>query len=179
MGVLGSGLAASGSAAADGQAAPTEVFLFTVQSQEGKTKQLPSRKVDERFTLTLTGIDPVTQFSDRPFRDALLISPQSFVANWDDWFAGDPPNAVLTFARPGLAPGSMVVTLTNPRYVAATRTLKFTAIRDKRLHDPVETGPGWQRHTTPTSFTSGSLFIDSVTANSCMAGGQTCGGRSQ
>lgn len=143
-----------------------EEYMFTVQATDGATTQMKaSRPGVERFRLTLIGVDPVTQFSDRPFRDASLISPQALDSNWESWFEGDPPNAVLTYARPGRAPGSMVVALTNPRYSAATRTLSFTAIREGRTHDPVEKSVTWERLTTPTSMTSVSLFIDLTQAS--------------
>jgi hypothetical protein len=139
----------------------TEEALFTVQSAHGTTRSIKvAGAEDEKFRLTLTGVDPVTKFANRPFRDATLITPRALDANWDAWFAGDPPNAVLTYLRPGRAPGSMVVELTNPTYNSARRTLSFTASREARTHDPVEKGANWQKLTTPTAMESVSLFID-------------------
>lgn len=159
-------MAASAGLAGGGSQSPRapESFLFTVQAVGGTTAPLPKQgKVDERFSLTLTGVSPVTQFSDRPFRDSTIISPAALVRNWNAWFAGDPPNAVLTFARPGRAPGSFVISLTRPRYDARDRTLSFTAVRENRQHDPVDSGSGWRRTATPTTFTDASLFIDNAT----------------
>lgn len=162
------GLTASTAAAADGSVSKSttpEEFLFTVQAARGSTASLTvTGAEDETFTLTLSGVDPVTMFSDRPFRDARLISPTALAVNWDAMFGDVPPNAVLTYARPGKAPGSMVIELTNAIYSRATRTLSFTAIREARKHDPVEKGANWQRRTTPLAMTSVSLFIDMVSA---------------
>jgi hypothetical protein len=156
-------LPASASAAVsttDGSTTVEEV-LFTVQAARATTSNVKiSGSADETFTLTLTGVDPVTVFSNRPFRDAWLISPRGLSTNWDTWFEGDPPNAVLTYGHGDKAPLTMVITLTNPSYRANSRTLTFTATRIAREHDPVEKGANWERITTPASMTSVGLFID-------------------
>lgn len=157
------GLVVPASAVASAATEPTvtEEYMFTVQAARGTTTQMaPAERGTERFRLTLTGIDPVTMFSDRPFRDATLMSPRALDTNWEAWFDESPPNAVLTYARPGRAPGSMVVTVTDPTYRAAGRTLSFIATRVPREHDPAEKSVTWQRLTTPTSMRSVSLFID-------------------
>jgi hypothetical protein len=137
-------------------------YLFTVQAVAGSTVLgQTSKGEDERFTLTMRGVDPVTKFADRPLRAASVISPAALVSNWDSWFADSPPNAVLTFAgRAGEAPQSIVVTLTKPRYERAGHTLTFTASRTYRTVEPSEKGKGWKRPATPRTFTSVSLFID-------------------
>jgi hypothetical protein len=165
--ITAGGLPALPASAVTGEASAsstTEEYLFTVQAAGGSTKQMrPLGPENERFRLILTDVDPVTMFSDRPFRDARLMSPKALDANWEAWFGADPPNAVLTYARPGRAPGSMVVVLTNPSYTAASRTLAFTATRLPREHDPIEKSVTWQRLTTPSSMHSVSLFIDNMT----------------
>lgn len=141
-----------------------EAWLFTAQSASGKTRKLKAKdREDERFMLKLVGVGPVTKFSDRPFRDASLISPRMLVGNWKKWFGASPPNAVLTFrdsARPAAAPSSIVVTLKSARYNKKADALIFTAVRIHRLHDPAEDRKDWSRTSTPRSFTSASLFID-------------------
>lgn len=135
-----------------------------MQSASGATKQLAARKnQDERFTLAIRDVSPVTVFTDRPFRHARFISPSTLTRNWKAMFGGDSPNAVLTFQdgqNPQGAPKSIVVTLSAPRYDRASRTLKFTAIRIYRFHDPVKHGNAWRRISTPTTFDGASLFID-------------------
>lgn len=156
-----SAVAGSTTAGSEGESTEVEEILFTVQAAHGTTRSLKvTGPEDEKFRLTLTGVDPVTVFSNRPFRDAWLISPNALDVNWNAWFAGDPPNAVLTYAIPGKAPASMVIELTNPTYNRATKSLSFTATREQRVNDPVEKGANWERLTTPTSMTSVSLFID-------------------
>lgn len=150
-----------GAVMAPGVQAVSEEYLFTVQADSGTAvakKAVAGER--ERFRLTLRGVDPVTKFADRPFRDAKVISPAALASNWDAWFASSPPNAVLTFSTPQDPSGSIVVTLTNPQYDAANRTLTFTAVRDPRQHDPAEKGPNWERRTTPKTFGAPALFID-------------------
>ena len=142
--------------------AATPSYLFTVQAIAGSTISIQAGKgEDERFTLTLRGVDPVTKFADRPFRTASVISPATLVTNWKAWFANSPPNAVLTFSNgSSKAPSSFVMQLTRPKYDQTKRTLSFTAVRIYRSHDPSLKGFTWQRPTTPRIFTGASLFID-------------------
>lgn len=139
-------------------------YLFTVVAAAGSTVPgQPARGEDERFTLSLSGVDPVTKFADRPLRAASVLSPEALVSNWSSWFADSPPNAVLTFAgQAGMAPQSIVVTLTKPRYEATGRTLIFTAARTYRTEEPSEKDKDWKRPATPGSFTSASLLIDNA-----------------
>ncbi len=161
-------LAAIGlSALASPAQAATPEYLFTVQAVKGSTSAGHAAKgEDERFTLTLQGVDPVTKFADRPFRSASVMSPAALVANWDAWFVGSAPNAVLTYTgAAGTAPNSIVVTLTRPRYDKVGRTLSFTATRTYRTLEPSQKGNGWNRPATPRAFTSASLFIDDAGSN--------------
>ncbi len=137
-------------------------YLFTVVAAAGSTVLgQPARGEDERFALSFSGVDPVTKFADRPLRAASVLSPEALVSNWSSWFADSPPNAVLTFAgQAGMAPQSIVVTLTEPRYEATGRTLLFTAVRIYRTVEPSEKDENWKRTATPGSFTSASLLID-------------------
>jgi hypothetical protein len=118
----------------------------------------------ERFRLVLRDVAPVTMFSDRPLRESRLISPKGLVANWETWFAGDPPNALISVPRPGLAPVSFVVTLTDPKWIQGAKRLAFTATREQEKHDPQAKGTSWNRPKTPRDLESVSIFID----NSCL-----------
>jgi len=137
-------------------------YLFTVQAVSGSTLLGTAQKgEDERFTLSLRDVDPVTKFADRPFRNASVMSPAALVSNWNAWFSTSAPNAVLTYSvGAGKAPQSIVVTLSSPRYSAAGRTLSFAASRTYRVLDPSQKGKGWVRPVTPRAFVSASLFID-------------------
>jgi hypothetical protein len=152
------GVAASGPPAQ----ASTPSFLFTVQAASGSTaSSRTAAGEDERFTLTLRGVDPVTKFADRPFRAASVMSPAALASNWNAWFGDSAPNAVLTFSSStGKAPQSIVVTLTQSRYNSADHTVTFTATRTYRTLDPSQKGKDWKRPVTPRTFTSASLFID-------------------
>lgn len=101
----------------------------------------------------------MTMFTDRPFRNALLISESGLATNWQAWFADSAPNAVLTF--PGnRAPEAIVVELTGAQWNPGTRVLAFTAVRDPSRHDPAQKGTQWRRRATPRSAADASLFID-------------------
>lgn len=143
----------------------TESFMFTVQAARGFTTPIKETETSEKFRLTITGVSPVTKFADRPFRDASLITPRSLEINWATWFVESAPNAVLTYARPGKAPASFVVVLTDPIYSAKSRALSFTAVREARAHDPIEKSATWIQFTTPSTMTSVTLFIDPVSSN--------------
>ena len=142
--------------------AAAPAYLFTVQAASGSTAtSRTATGEDERFTLTLRGVDPVTKFADRPFRAATVMSPASLASNWNAWFADSAPNAVLTFSSStGKAPQSIVVTLAQPHYNSAGHTMTFTASRTYRTLDPSQKGKDWKRPVTPRTFTSASLFID-------------------
>lgn len=143
-------------------------YLFTVEAASGQTLTLtPHKGEDERFTLSLHSVAPVTKFADRPFRLASVISPAALVKNWDSWFADSPPNAVLTYSvNDSHLPRSVVVTLSRPRYDSHERTLAFTANRTYRSLDPSEKGSNWSRPATPEVFTHASLFIDDAGSSS-------------
>jgi hypothetical protein len=142
--------------------AATPSYLFTVEAAAGSTASVrPAQGEDERFNITMRGVEPVTKFADRPFRSASVMSPAALVSNWDAWFADSPPNAVLScVGGTGQAPQSIVVTLTRPRYDNVGRTLTFTASRTYRTLDPSQKGKNWKRPATPRAFTGASLFID-------------------
>ena len=80
-------------------------------------------------------------------------------------FAGDPPNAVLSYSLPGQPqPLNIVLTLTNPQYDALKRTVSYDAVRilqatDIHLDMNPDLAP-FQRHKTPYKFGKAALFID-------------------
>jgi hypothetical protein len=154
------GLLAPTASAIEEVAATGESFLFTVEATGGSTAKVKKTGNGETFTLTLDGLAPVTMFSDRPFRDAALITPKALVTHWATWFASSAPNAVLTWSRPNQPPDSMVVVLTSPRLNGDE--LVFRATRLHEIHDPTRKGKQWTRPIAPTSLSSVSLYIDSV-----------------
>lgn len=151
-------LAPAAAATEPDSTAPQEAFLFTVEAAQGSTSKQKVSSEGESFTLRLDDLAPVTQFSDRPFREAMLISPRALVTHWPTWFDGDPPNAVLTWYRgAGKPPASIVVILTSAQLDGGD--LVFRATRLPRVHDPVH-GEQWQRLAVPRELRSVSLFID-------------------
>jgi len=83
-------------------------------------------------------------------------------------FAGDPPNAVLRNSQAhSIQPTSLVLTLSNSRYDAKHKTIKYDAVRvkttDKVLNHGVPyTAPTVHALKTTKIFGQASLFIDSI-----------------
>lgn len=137
-----------------------ESFLFTVEATSGSTAKLKKTSKGETFTLSLDRLAPVTMFSDRPFRDASLITPKALVTNWATWFASSAPNAVLTWSQSNQPPASIVVVLTSPQLNG--KELTFRATRVYAIHDPTREGKQWKRPIAPSTMTDVSLFVDSA-----------------
>ena len=142
-------------------------FLFVVSSKSGRITGIGADTGKETLTLTLRGVsDHATQFADRPFRDAYVLSTQDLAKKWNRWFASSAPNAVLSYRIAGdYMPHNIVVQLWSPRYDSRAQTLTFTAKHTHRSQDPspdataVVTLP---HRKAPAQFTAGTLFIDSV-----------------
>lgn len=156
-----------GSVALLGDANPDEVrdvganWLLGVQAGVAQTtSRIPSVNGSERFRLILGDVTPVTMFSERPIREARLISPKALVSHWSTWFAEDPPNALITVPHSDKAPMSLVVTLDRPTWNEATRSLVFEATRERAKHDPQVSGPNWKRPEIPRQASGVSVFID-------------------
>lgn len=137
-------LGASSSSASEARGDVTVAPRLFVQDAQAATAE---RKRGKRWKITLTGIDPMTQwFTDRPARDAGRQSTQSFVDQWAGYgFTADPPNAVIQHEDAD----AVAVELKNPRYDAENATLTYTAIID----------PGSGKRLA-RKMTSVSLFID-------------------
>lgn len=140
---------------------PEKQYLFTMEAARGVSVKGQKLNSGQLFTLVFAGLGPVTMFSDRPFREAGLISPKALVANWDTWFASSPPNAVLTWSRgTEKPPASIVVALGSP--IIKDGVLAFRAARLSRVHEPVRHGRNWKPVPIPAVMQGVSLFIDSV-----------------
>lgn len=100
--------------------------------------------------------DGVAWFQDRPDRGHGTLSAERLVADWDDLgLAGDPPNAVIA-PEGGSAPVAMSITA--PRFDAASSTLRFTGTPDR--------GAG----SLPKEFAGTSVVIDGVPASESPGG---------
>lgn len=79
---------------------------------------------DHHLTLRLTDTrDYLTQFTDRPLRQAFVVANVDFARRFISCFARGAPNAVLTFTHPGTQiPDSIVLTIRHPRLLVWAKT---------------------------------------------------------
>ena len=143
-------------------AAPAS-WLF-VEDATGGTITGPD---DQHLKLKLNKVRKyITEFTDRPNRQAYALPNADFFTDWPQTFAGDPPNAVLSYSLPGQQqPLNIVLTLTNPQYDAIKRTVAYDAVRILQATDIYLDIPDlapFQTHKTPRRFGRAALFIDSI-----------------
>jgi hypothetical protein len=147
-------------------AAPAPVSWLFVEDAAGGTITGPD---DQHLKLKLNKVRKyITEFTDRPNRQAFARPNTDFFTAWPEMFAGDPPNAVLSYSLPGQQqPLNIVLTLTNPQYDALKRTVSYDAVRILQATDiPLDMNPDlapFQTHKTPARFGKASLFIDDAT----------------
>jgi len=148
--------------------APTPVSWLFVEEAGGGTITGPD---DEHLTLTLTHLrNYVTAFTDRPIRTTTAVPNPLFFQKYPEMFAGDPPNAVLSYSKAhSIQPISLVLTLSNPRFDAIHKTVKYDAVRIKatakeQYHGKPYAAPTVHALKTPAVFGRAALFIDSVKA---------------
>lgn len=139
--------------------------LWTVTASGGTLAGVGADSGDEQLLLTLFDVPTyLTQFDDRPARDAFTISTSDFVDRWAGWFGDVPPNATLTFLRPeSVVPQTVVLELDDPFYDEDAHLLAFAARHIHRRSDPHTTvaervAPASTR--APDAFVAAALFID-------------------
>jgi hypothetical protein len=144
--------------------APAPVSWLFVEEAGGGTLTGPD---DEHLTLTLTHLrNYVTAFTDRPIRTTTAVPNPLFFQKYPEMFAGDPPNAVLSYSKAhSIQPTSLVLTLSNPRYDAQHKTVKYDAVRVKETAKVQYNGVPYKAPTvhslkTPKTFGQASIFID-------------------
>jgi len=127
-------------------------YLFVQEAESGTLVEEESGD----YTLTLHDVSESTVvFSDRPVRDAFTMTTAEFVESFNVAFAGDPPNAALSFelATAG-APSVAVFTIDHPVYNEDAGTLSYRVMDiGLSVEGPAE---------LPASFGAASLFIDAV-----------------
>jgi hypothetical protein len=156
------------------EATPPEVpvsWLF-VEDAAGGTLTGPD---DQHLKLKLNKVRKyITEFTDRPNRMAYALPNADFFTDWPQTFAGDPPNAVLSYSLPSQSqPLNIVLTLTNPQYDAIKRTVAYDAVRILQATDIYLDNPDlapFQTHKTPQRFGKASLFIDDATTTTYAVG---------
>jgi hypothetical protein len=154
--------------------ATTPVSWLFVQEAGGGTITGPD---DQHLTLTLTHLrNHVTAFTDRPIRSTTAYPNAMFFQKYPKMFAADAPNAVLNYSNAhSIQPTSLVLTLSNPRYDAKHKTVKFHAVRVKATAKVLHKGAPYTAPTvhalkTQAVFGKASLFIDSVIATTYQIG---------
>lgn len=155
--------------------------LWAITSAAGEITGIGSDTGTEDLTLTMSGLrENVTQFSDRPLRQAATIPTQQLVANWPELFSNSQPNAALSFvADADPNPRVIVLQLGQPTYDAAAASISFPA---KHLHrergaEGTSPTPGTPAGVSaPASFSSGSLFIDSADTSASTTAQDSAGG---
>ena len=142
-------------------------WLFSHTADSGEIRQ----RSDGSLELVVRGFDEhVTAFTDRPFRDAKILSVGWLVSSWNELFAGSPPNAVLVEHEPDGAARSVVVELSAPQMSGGELTYAITvllSVPEGRLARVA----GVSHENPVRAFEAVSLFIDDVSL-SCAQGGE-------
>jgi uncharacterized protein YjbI with pentapeptide repeats len=156
---------------------PAASYLFSIPTSSGS---LTGSGGHHRLKLRLTGArDYLTQFTDRPLRQAFVVANTDFASQFKTYFATSNPNAVLTYTPTGdRVPVSIVLTIAHPRWNARRHTWTFSATRIRKQPDNL---PGSTRHIkppfirNPRSFTDATLLIDDSTECDLRPGAQCVG----
>lgn len=100
------------------------------------------------YRLSISGIDDIRWFTDRPLRNDGTWTPEELVDQWGSMFGLDEPNAQLSFTASGKRE-LITFEMGNPRWTSKNNKLSFridpvgeiskdlvTGLRQKRLNDP-------------------------------------------
>ena len=165
--------AGSSSEPSSSASAESVSLLFGQTALSASLVDHPDSSRDEQvWTLTLRGVDTITGvFSDRPAREASRIKTAEFVADWDDLFGDDPPNAMIsTDVSEGRA-GVVAVVLSEPAYDSGAETLIYRA---KPIQPTGNQAEDYSLSSTnedlPQEFGKTEIFIDSALENATQLG---------
>lgn len=140
--------------------ASSATWLFSHTAEGGSLVE----NGDGSYVLTLSGIDEdVVAFTDRPGRNAAVLTPDALPEYWSRWFSGSDPNAVVVQHGVTGEGSSTVLTLANPRITgdAPDRALTFDAtLVTGEIPDNLRRLAGEPTVTPPGEFDGVSLFID-------------------
>ncbi|HEY6398115.1 MAG TPA: hypothetical protein VIX82_11735, partial [Solirubrobacteraceae bacterium] len=144
---------------------PSAEYLFSIPTASGAL----TGPGDKHLTLKLVGTrDYLTRFTDRPLRQAFVVSNVDFVRRFKGYFGSSEPNAVLTYTPAGARiPVSIVLTVGQPQWNAKRSTLTLPATRIRKQLDNL---PGTTVHIkpplipSPRRFTQATLIIDDTAA---------------
>lgn len=137
----------------------TMSLLFVQTAQSGSLEQ---DAAGDGYDLRLAEVSPTTSwFSDRPERKAGTQTTGTMISDWEAFgFASDPPNAALVFTDRAKTEDTVIVELSEPRYDAGARELRYRARLLDAPHDGLAAAAGHAPAVTPTTFATSSLFID-------------------
>ena len=126
---------------------PPASFLFSIPAASGSL----TGSSDDALTLRLAGArNYLTQFSDRPLREAFIIANVDFVKLYPRYFPGSGPNAVLTFTpTDSRTPISVVLTIGAPHWNASRSTWTIPA---RRIRTQPNNLPGSTIQITPPAI---------------------------
>ena len=121
----------------------TDTLSEELETEEAMFVQTAGASRATDGTLTLRGITPSTlYFSDRPQRVVGHMTTVDFVELWgagDNSFETDPPNAVLSFLKPGAGvPEDAVIVIKEPRIADGDLTYSIEVLEGAV---PAHTGP--------------------------------------
>jgi hypothetical protein len=161
--LLLAGCAAPSSPPDASSASASRSLLFVQQATGGGLFSLDGE--NGVLQLGLVGVDLDTLwFTDRPARDAGVMTTAEFVAAWAegrDSFAADPPNAALALRVEGGGAIAFVLELLDVSYRAENATLHYK-VRELATDEPILQSHG-RPHSlaeVPSTFGAASLFID-------------------
>jgi hypothetical protein len=161
VGVVALFFCGSAAAATSAPRAAVPHYLFSIPSGSGSL----TGPTDRHLTLRLSDARRyLTRFTDRPLRHAAVVANIDFARRFTGYFAGDDPNAVLTYTlRGSQIPVSIVLTIGAPRWDGKRSTWSFPATRIRKKPDNL---PGTTVHIrpplipNPRGFTHATLLID-------------------
>ncbi len=118
---------------------------------------------DGTYQLTLTDIDPhAVAFTDRPYRNSVIIKSAKLPKAWPKLFASAPPNAVVVARTAGGGTDSLVVELTDPSVSGTTERFTAKIINDEGHPSGLSQITGTSAAAPPPDLGQVSLFIDNV-----------------
>lgn len=133
-------------------------YLYSQTAHGGSVAPQP----DGTIALTFTGVAPTTvKFTDRPDRSGVPISTQQFIAGWGSAFAGSSPNAAIVLPDAEKSRDTLVATISDPKYDAASETLTYKA--RVILNDKPASMSAYAANADaalPSTFGAASIFID-------------------
>jgi hypothetical protein len=142
--------------------APRREYLFVQNARSGSL--VPVAGHAGRYTLTLRHVDPhALYFSDRPSRETGVM-PQEALLGALFGKTLPAPNAAITLSEGREDADVLAVELTNPRYDAKRRTLRYDARRLRETSTGLRHLDDRLDRALPRRFGAVSLFIDDGTS---------------